>query len=136
MAVNQNVSRTFATFRLIGKDVDPDAASNMLGLTPSRAFRKGDPRGESKTWPHGLWTITSQHAVDSTDLARHIEWLLDQLEPVRDQLESLRDGDVKADIDCFFESLTGHGGPTFGPQLLARIASLDLELGLDIYFAT
>jgi len=133
---NENVSRTFATFRLIGKDLDPDTATSLLGLNPTRMFRRGDKRGESKVWLHGYWEICSQDVVKTTDLAVHIEWLLEKLEPVREQLGSLIKGEVKADIDCFFESLTGHGGPTFSPRLLARIASLNLELGLDIYFAS
>jgi hypothetical protein len=136
MPKNENLSRTFATFRLIGKDLDPDAVTSLLGLEPTRMFRKGDRRGETKVWPHGYWGITSQGTVETTDLAVHIEWLLAQLEPVREQLTSVVRGDVKADVNCFIESGTGHGGPTFSPQLLARIAALNLELGLDIYFAT
>src|SRR5437867_8358111 len=99
-------------------------------------FRKGDRRGESKVWPHGYWELSSQDIVKTTDLAVHIEWLLDILETARAPLAALTKGDVKASISCFIESLSGHGGPAFSPMLLGRIASFELELILDIYFAS
>jgi len=34
---------------------------------------------------------------------------------------------------AFWESAVGHGGPSFPPDLLGRLASLHLELNLDMY---
>ena len=135
MSENANANRTFATFRLWGKELEPGQVTEMLSLTPSKAFKRGDQRTETKRWPHGYWGITSENQVLSTDLALHIEWLIDRLEPVQSQLgRIMAEEGVKADIFCFWESRTGHGGPSFGPKLLKRIAALNLELGLDIYF--
>ena len=77
--------------------------------------------------------------IASTDLALHIEWLLDQVEPAKSQLMRLMDEDVQADIFCFWESRADSngiaGGMIFSPTLLGRLAALKLQLGLDIYFA-
>ena len=136
MPENANASRTFATFQLWGKELEPDKVTKALGLTPFKSFKRGDQRTETKKWPHGYWGITSENEVSSTDLALHIEWLLDRLEPAGSQLKMIMaEPSVKSDISCFWESRTGHGGPSFGPKLLGRIAALNLELGLDIYFA-
>jgi hypothetical protein len=137
MPENTNANRTFATLRIWSKKLEPDKVTQALHLTPSKAFKRGDRRTEAKEWPHGYWEITSENQIISTDLALHIEWLLDQLEPVRPQLAAIMaEESVKADIFCFWESRTGHGGPSFSPQLLGRIAALGLELGIDIYFAS
>jgi len=62
--------------------------------------------------------------------------VLDRLEPVRTKLEEYAaQSNVEKDLFCFWESATGNGGPSFSPFLLARIVSMDLALGLDIYFA-
>jgi hypothetical protein len=39
-----------------------------------------------------------------------------------------------ADILCYWVSATGNGGPEFSPEVLARLARLQLRLGFDIYF--
>lgn len=135
MSENANASRTFATFRLWGKDLEPSRVTEMLNLAPSKAFKRGDRRTETNEWPHGYWGITSENQVLSTDLALHIEWLIDRLEPVQSQLAQIMAAEgVQADIFCFWESRTGHGGLIFGPKLLAGMAALNLQLGLDIYF--
>lgn len=135
MIDNPNASRAFATLRMIGKDLDPDEVTERLGLNPTNSHKQGDVRGHG-TWPQGYWEITSQARVVSTDLALHIEWLLDQIEPVREEFISLISSGIRADMFCFWESQTGNGGPSFKPKLMARLANLDLELGLDIYFAS
>lgn len=136
MRENENVSRTFATFRLWARDLNPDDITQRFRLSPTWAFRRGDKRGQADLWPHGYWEISSQGEVNSTNVALHIEWLLERIEPVREALESMRAEGVQANIVCFWESLTGHGGPIFSPHLMARLAALNLELALDIYFAS
>lgn len=134
MPENENASRAWASFILIGKGLNSNEVTSLFGINPDRAFNQGDPRGADKVWPHGFWELSSQGLVASTDLERHIVWLLDHIEPLQSQLQSVRTNRIRAEISCFWESRTGHGGPSFSPGLLRRIAGLDLELGLDIYF--
>lgn len=136
MSDNPNANRVYATLRLWGKALDPDRVTRLLHLTPSAYHRLGTPRGKKGIWPHAYWEIDSENQVVSTDLALHIEWLLNQIEPVQADFMALRATEIHADIFCFWESLTGHGGPVFSPLLLRRIAALNLTLGLDIYFAS
>lgn len=136
MPENPNTNRTHATLRLWGKHLDPDDVTRRLRCVPSEYHRLGDRRGKSGTWSHGYWALYSEHQVRSTDLALHLEWLLDHIEPVQSQLAALMAEDIHADFFCFWESLTGHGGPNFSPALLRRLGAVGLELGLDIYFAS
>jgi hypothetical protein len=119
-----------------GHDVDPATVTAMIGVLPSRSHKRGDQRGNNGYWPHGHWSLSSRDHVVSTDVAKHIAWVLDRLEPVRTKLEEYAaQSNVEKDLFCFWESATGNGGPSFSPFLLARIVSMDLALGLDIYFA-
>jgi hypothetical protein len=133
MGDNPNAKRTFATLRIWGKLLNPDDVTTRLRINPSEKHAFGDRRGNKGTWTQGYWGITSEGTVVSTDLAMHIAWLLDRIEPVRENFSALRTDAVHADVFCFWESSTGNGGPRFPPHLLRRLADLSLELGLDIY---
>src|SRR5437762_3088576 len=80
----------YATFQLWSKDLNPDEITARLKLTPSISFRAGDQRGLSnRTWPHGYWGFTSQNEIPSKDLAVHLEWLLNQIEPAGKEIIQL-----------------------------------------------
>src|SRR4051812_35211633 len=112
MVDNPNCRQTWATLRIWGKDLDAQDISAQLQISASYGHRRGDPRGVKGAWPHGIWTLTSEEQVASTDLQYHIEWLLERLEPARDVLHTLlADPGYQADVFCFWESATGHGGP-------------------------
>jgi hypothetical protein len=139
MPENANTSRTWATFRVWGRTLNPNDISRRLELVPSEAFKAGDPRGSSGNngaWRHGYWSLSSRDQLSSSDLQLHIEWLLDQLEPAREEIKTLiLSSELQADIFCFWESATGHGGPVFSPAFLRYFASFELALGIDVYFA-
>ena len=86
-------------------------------------------------WKEGLWSVTSKFDVVSTDAETHLAWLLDRLEPHRDELHAyIESHQAVTDITSFWESATGNGGPMFSPEILARLASFGFPYGLDIYF--
>lgn len=134
MPKNENTPRIYATFILRGKELDPQVVTEQLGIIPSRSFKRGDKRTEQKRWPHGFWGLTSDERIHSTDLASHIEWVTNQLEPVRQRLLELMDvKNIDAEISCFWILPTSHDGLSLSSELLERIASLGLKLNLDIY---
>lgn len=129
----ENNWRTYATFSLTGSDFDPDEVTSFLKIQPSDSFRAGDLRRNGKPWKHSQWSLTTKDHVQSNDLSTHIEWLLDHIEPVHSYIVRLTLRGTEASIFCFWELLSGNGGPTFMPSLLRRLANLDLDLGLDFY---
>lgn len=128
--------RTWATLRISGEHLDPSDITARLLIVPSRAFVKGDRRGTDGVWRHGYWGITSQDKVHSTDLQLHIAWLLEQLEPVQEELKALiaQEG-IKADVFCFWEFSTHNAALVLGPETLRGLGALNLELAVDTYFA-
>ena len=134
MLNDEKPPRVYATFMLRGKELDPQLVSELLGMTPTRSFKRGDQRTEEKKWPHGFWGLTSDERIQSTDLALHIEWVINQLEPVRQKLvEIMSDKQIDAEISCLWMLSTSHDGLSVSAVLLERIASLGLKLNLDIY---
>jgi hypothetical protein len=136
-----------ASFRLRGDALDPDAVTSATGLTPHRAHRKGDRRpsndqrreagrAELSPWRSGLWSLNSASALPRTDnhLEDHLNWLLDQLEPVAETLKQFcADDALTADFFCGYFMHQTNSGFEFSTRTLARIVALDATLGVDIY---
>jgi len=137
MSENENCSRTYASIIISGENFNPSDVSSILGISPSYSFRKGDRRGEKGIWDHSFWELSTKDEETSTDLSVHLEWLIVKILPRKEILISLASASksIKTYISCFWESKTGHGGPVFSPELMGKIADLNLELSLDIYFA-
>jgi hypothetical protein len=71
--------------------------------------------------------------VNSKDTRRHVDWILDQLLPKRDEILSLlQEPGCRMDIFCYWLS-KGSGGPILSPFQMAKLVQLDLEIGFDVY---
>jgi hypothetical protein len=134
MTVVENQNQPFVSFILIGKDLIPQEITDSLQITPSKSFRRGDLRTETKKWPHGYWALESTNNVASPDLVSHLEWLIKQLEPVKLKLtEVLKGTNIKAEISCFWILSEQHYSLSLSNMLLRRIADFGIEFELDIH---
>lgn len=128
-------SNTFATLRIYSQTLSPEEVTRALGVQPTRTLRQGEQRGDKVSNLHG-WFLSSEGRVDSRDLRRHLDWLLDQLatgaNPTQ-QVTARIPGRVWADISCLWISAVGHGGPTLSPKQMQRMARLGLECWFDVY---
>jgi uncharacterized protein DUF4279 len=125
---------TSAAFRIIHPALDPDTISQQLGLRPSWAWRKGQPRGRRNIPSRsGIWGLDTEGVLTSRDLRRHLDWLLDQLEPKAEVLEELRGQGYAMDIFCLWCRLGGTGGPILSARNMARLAALNLTLGFEFW---
>ena len=128
-------AETHAAFRLGGSDVNPDRVTEVLGIQPTYTYRLGDPVGRTGSRRStSAWILSSEGQVGSKDLKRHVDWLLDKVEPRADALTRLRmEEGADADVFCLWVSKSGNGGPDLGPRQMARLAGLQLTIGLDLY---
>ena len=116
--------------------VDPDVITNELGLAPTRSQVKGhpkkSPRGEVMS-KITVWVFSSEGQVQSKDLRRHLDWLLEKLIPFSDRLHKLQQfpGATMA-IWCYWESAHGDGGPALWPEQMETMARLNLECTISI----
>src|SRR5262245_637305 len=105
-AYNENYetcARTYASLRIIHRDLDPAEVTQLLGITPTESFRTGDPHPPKpdRVWEHGGWFLTSCDVITSRDLRHHLDWLLQRVGTMREAFALLLDRDYRIDIPCF-----------------------------------
>ena len=125
-------SSTYATLRIYPADLSLDDITSRLDVTPtSTQAVEGRPTGVMNI-PAG-WFLTSKDAVESRDIRRHIDWILNLIADKSDVFEALRNGGVQTDISCYWATASGHGGPSLWPTQMAILGSLGLEIWFDVY---
>lgn len=130
-------AKTYATFRVYPGNMDPTSVSERLGIEPTRSLTKGELAegsfGSPKIASINAWFLGSRGEVESKDVRRHLDWLLDALTPKAEAIRALHKAGCKMDIFCYWLSRSGHGGPIISPVQMARFAELNLALGFDFY---
>ena len=123
----------FVQFRIYGGELTPDEISEVLDLQADKTDRKGDVfrslRGE-RIKSKNIWQLSTRRRVDSRDLRRHLDYLLDLLLPRKERLAQLQ---ARDDTLIYVRALHAAwcGGPVLWPQQMAGLAALDLELGFE-----
>ena len=114
--------------------LSPEQMEVIIGLSPSRSHRIGDPRSKrTKSGAHDRHYYSIQSTIsDSASLDAHIEEILSILEPRVDRVKRLG-SEASLCIFCGFSSGNGQGGFSLTPELLARLSRLGLEVVLDLY---
>lgn len=131
--------RTYAELRIYPKSLDPEVVTNMLGIEPSSTQKKGDIKINSlgrscKTHRNG-WFLSTEEVVVSKDLRPHLDWLLEQLNPIRKALIGVQGLEgMLMTVNCVWWSAGGQGGPTLWPKQMELLAELNLECGFEIAF--
>ncbi len=127
--------RTHATLCIyLPETYNPNELSGKLAINPSRTQVMGEVRnGKVKNWPTA-WFLESTNNVDSKDVRRHIDWLLEQISGRSEIIQQLQAEGSNIHISCFWVSAVGHGGPMLDPDILKRIATLNIGITFDIYF--
>jgi|688.fasta_scaffold355977_2 hypothetical protein len=132
-------AETYATFQVYHRSADPQFVSEVLKLTPTGTQVVGHEylhRQTSRTKRYEIsgWFLRSKTFVQSFDSEKHLNWLLDQIAEKGLALSELQKAGWWMHISCFWDSQYGHGGPTFSPELLKRLAALGVEVWFDVYF--
>ena len=128
-------SRTWATLCIFLPDtISPDTLTENLGVQPSKTHVKGEVyNGKVRKWPNA-WFLEFTGKVESKEVRRHIDWLLEKVEHKSEILHQLQADGAEIHLSCFWGSAVGHGGPMLDPKLLKRIALLNIGITFDIYF--
>src|SRR5262245_55227558 len=86
----ETCERTVAELRIYGDDLFPSKMTEQLGLSPTSYQSKGDLVGLRSVVRTGGWFLSSEGKVESLDLRRHLDWLLDLLLPRANVLRSIQ----------------------------------------------
>jgi hypothetical protein len=126
-----------ASFRIMGKDLDPSEITNVLHMHPDQAHRCGDPNMNRSgrryaDYTEGLWAIDS--AVDATSaIDAHLEALVTKLWKHRDLLQEFSNRGYKIDIYVGIFGIDDNVGFVLQNTLLRRVMQLGVDLDLDLY---
>jgi hypothetical protein len=121
----------------IGSDrLDPTAVTAGLGVTPTRAWAKGEEY-MSKTGPHrrpgGMWHLSTEGAVPSRSPEQQALYLLGLLEPKVDFLRRLvEDPDYLVVVKFWWESLDIIGGFELSSRTMGRLAAISNYIGFTV----
>ena len=135
-----HIRKVAVSFCLLGRDLDPDAVTARLGLTPDDIQRRGDERRNKRSgallgvYSEGLWALGSLPHVDSKDVNDHFRWVLGQVLPHREAvLEFARGGESFFNVLWKSTYLYAGTGPLIDAECLAGVAALGGGMGFDIY---
>lgn len=129
------VSKSVATLRFGGDDLDPDEISEVLGKNPTLGVRKGSvwltPKGSEVVANSGRWHLRTDEARPA-DVDQHIAALFSGL---TDNLPKWRSLAERYSGNVFVGLFLGryNEGLSLSAPTLSAIGARGLELDLDIY---
>ncbi|QKV73793.1 DUF4279 domain-containing protein [Amycolatopsis sp. Hca4] len=107
--------------------------TRLLDLQPSQAFEAGERAGRRSNAIHrgSLWLLSSE-LPPGGEVADHLHWLLNRLEPKADALWRLTDQGYVADWFCLAASHATEHAVELDRRLLRRLLVLPGDLLLDV----
>ncbi len=132
--VGGEVDECSVSLRFFGEDLDPDEVTQVLGITPTGSYRKGDVyRGKRTdiTRSTGSWRYSIKKRA-GVSLEEQINHLLDQLPSDLEVWGRLTEK-FKADLFCGLWLKQWNRGLELTPKTLQRMGEKGLILSLDIY---
>jgi len=143
MSFDNNAENTHTTMadeisaRLVvtGFDCDPDHITKLLDIQPDAVWRVGDDlsfTSDRKRTDNG-WTIESK-IRNTVDLDAHVAAILRVIGNAKSNFKHLPHGSTIS-LSCGITVNQGPGGPSmvFSPQMVAILAELGAEIGIDLY---
>ena len=148
--IKVNASKTYVSYRIRVKvsDLEPSWLTNIIGITPSWEFIAGEeyltkrPDGAggwknvTSTRPFSVWGLTTKQIVDSSDLERHCEYLVNILEPKSYILKDLIYKPQSFDIGLLFRIETKNiiFSDTVSSKFLGLLAELSHFIDISTAF--
>jgi hypothetical protein len=118
-----------AGLRIMGEDIDLDAISRELNLTPSHVHRRGELDKSGDQYAHDMWLLDSPLGKHE-QLDAHLKWLGKQLKPHSGYLKSVKNI-ARVDVFCSCTAV-GEGGLSLTPDSLSVSTELGLNLELSL----
>lgn len=131
----ETCAQTYSTLRIFSNEGCPDYVSKLLQLTPTESFHLGELYGQNqlnRKW--NGWFYSTRTLVVSQDTRRHIDFLLDAIEPRATAFDELSKLGYEFDIVSFWQSSTGHGGPALTHLQMKRLAERRIDVWWDVYY--
>ncbi len=132
---------TFASLSFFGDNLEPSRVSQLLGVEPTTAYRKGEvykrSRGHAVVGRTGLWLLSSRDHVQSRELDDHLAYLKAIIFPserndlVKPLQTLTREKGLGADVSCFWYGERGASAPAIPEELRAAFAQIGATIETD-----
>ena len=113
--------KAYAILGFAGDELEPSEISDILGVVATRAYRKGEkyfsgPRTGAVTGRTGIWLLSTDEVVNSSDLDRHISYSFklifeDDWHRFGRLHQLIADRGLKAHVSCFWHGKAGAHAP-------------------------
>ena len=128
------IGRVKASLRVLGDSLEPEEVSALLGRSPSRMCRKGDPlagKSGDQVEPTGAWILDSG-VSEKAELEEHIEAMLSTLTNDTDEWDSLL-ARFTATVHCSLFLDRYNEGLELSPRVAQALSERGLVIAFDIY---
>jgi hypothetical protein len=129
-------SRNRASLVVHSDDLTPEEITNVLHVKPTASLKKGSSRTPaSKPVESHTWSL--ECVVDrDVRIEHHIEWLLDQIEPRKQEFAALlAEGRCTARIQAAIADESGQYPLTLDAELLRRLTAAPIDLWLTAWMS-
>lgn len=129
------IEKCSVSLQFLGEDLIPDEVTRLLGIKPTRSYKKGDvfpSKAHEQIRKVGLW-LYSVNRCAGVSLENQINALFDLLPVDLDVWRELTTR-FEADLFCGLQLEALNHGLDFSQQTLQRINERGLSIGLDLYF--
>ena len=134
--------RVFASLGFIGDRLQPQRVTEILRITPSKSWRKGEvvrpgPRSPEIVTRTGTWWLSTEGLVCGQDLGAHLAFLVALIasEADGDRLarlqELMRDEGAVARVGCFWHGEAGAPSPAIPAFAIAAFNRLPAAIETD-----
>jgi hypothetical protein len=130
----------FAAIRFKGDRLEPGRVTEILHTKPTTAYHKGevykrDRRGNEARGRTGLWLLSSEGHVQSSDVNDHLRYLIGVLFPDRSTSKHLRDllrdGYIEVDVPVFWHGTRGQHSPVISDDVRQAFRRLPAKIEED-----
>lgn len=128
----QNSCRTY--FKITG-DFDPDAVTNILGLSPSKQWHKGDLRKNGTTYDFALWEYGRCDKYDVFVENQMMQTIRDLIPKTQNLNEIKQKYDVEFTLEVVPSVYTGEATPCLAPnrQVMEFCCITETDIDIDLY---
>src|SRR5574340_1223427 len=119
---------------LIAGNFDPEEITNVLGISPTKSWKKGDLiSGTTIARKFDGWILSAAERSDSNEVEEHIKPLLTKLLPLKDRIaEVYKEFELEAEINCAVYVTDETPVLYMSAVTLREISELNASVDIDI----
>lgn len=124
---------TYAYFFVCDFEENPSEITDKLEIQPTKTWMKGDIGLTNKLREFNNWEVHSPLERSEIFLNKHIEAVLDIIEPKQVLILKFRENGWHIGINCVGYYSDEHPGFHLSSNIISRLAKLSLDVDFDLY---